>query len=116
MNFDEALMEEWIAKYRQFLLDFTSLFTLRRPRSRRVEGQRIREELIKSLRELYELASRYAKSQRVKIREKERWAKLSAYIAQTINTILKTHDELEVEEAIEELKNYVESHVQTQRA
>ena len=38
-----------------------------------------------------------------------KWSRVAAFIAQTINAVLKTHDIFEVEKAIKELEKYVKT-------
>lgn len=97
---ENPLIQKWLEKFYQFLRNVPSTVTPRpstvTPRSRRLreeersvlETQMISQEIVSSLKELYELALRYAKSRRVKVKEKEKWARLAAFIAQTINTII----------------------------
>ena len=47
------------------------------------------------------------------ITQRERWSRLSAYIAQTINVIINAYDEVAIEKAISDLKEYVQKHVET---
>lgn len=39
----------------------------------------------------------------MELKEREKWARLVAYIAQTINTIIAGHDEVEIEQTLDEL-------------
>jgi len=44
-------------------------------------------------------------------KEREKWERITAYIAQTINTILNSNDTITIKQTIENLKRYIEKHV-----
>ena len=52
-----------------------------------------------------------AKNVELELSERERWTRLSAYIAQTINTITRSYDSMKIEATISELEQYVEENV-----
>lgn len=75
------------------------------------DTQKIRGELILDLKVLAELAH----DQATKIKERGRptkqhraWARLAAYISQTINSIAKEYDVVKIKAKLEELKRLVE--------
>ena len=72
-----------------------------------------RQELARGLGDLYEEALKISKNEEMTITQRERWSRLSAYIAQTINVIINAYDEVAIEKAIHDLKEYVEKHVET---
>ncbi len=75
--------------------------------------QAIRRELARGLGDLYESALILSKKEELTITQRERWSRLSAYIAQTINVIINAYDEVAIEKAIHDLKEYVQKHVET---
>jgi hypothetical protein len=75
------------------------------------DTQKIRGELILDLKTLAELAH----DQATEIKERGRptkqhraWARLAAYISQTINSIAKEYDLMRIKEKLEEIKRMVE--------
>ena len=79
----------------------------------RFRPQAIRRELARGLGDLYEAALKISKNEELTITQRERWSRLSAYIAQTINVIINAYDEVAIEKAIHDLKEYVKKHVET---
>jgi len=124
MNVNNTPFDEWLDEISQ-LLDYSSqkygLFqekTIARkvkpkPRWYKFHTQQIRRELARNLGDLHDVAQEYAKNTRLKPKERERWTRVSAYVVQTINSILNAHDEVSIEKAIYDLKEYVKQHVET---
>ena len=93
----------------------------KRSRTRRVRrsvkwrdfsSKTIRRQLVRGLGELYDEASKICKDESLEAAEKEKWFRLCAYIAQTINTLVKAHDKMKVEESIKELEKYVRENIE----
>jgi len=78
-----------------------------RPRWRSFKTQTIRRELTRSLGELYQEALLLGRDASLPLNTRERWARLAAYIAQTINTLTKTYDQQRIEEALTRLEERV---------
>lgn len=70
-----------------------------------------KESGVRSLIKLYEEALAFSLNENRDLKKREKWGRLAAYTAQTINTIIKTYDELKIEKALEELKEYVRQHI-----
>ena len=109
-------IQKWLEKFNQFLREVHATDKLRTRRLREekrsvLETQMIRHEIVMALKELYELALHYAKTRRA-VKEKEKWARLAAYIAQTINTIIDSYDEVMIEQTLDELEQYVKLHIE----
>ena len=51
-----------------------------------------------------DLAVTYAKREDLELKEREKWARLAAYIAQNINTIIDSYDDIKIEQTLDELK------------
>ena len=73
-----------------------------------VDAKKIRERALENLQELAEEAHRRATSKYLPTAERQRWARIETYIYQTINGLLKTHDEEEFRERLEELHRVVD--------
>ena len=83
------------------------------PVSRRFSTQKIRKDLVRSLRQLHILAQNYSKDETQDPISRERWGRLAAYTGQTINVILNAYDEVQIEQTLHDLKEYVKEHVKT---
>jgi len=75
------------------------------------DTQRIRGDLILDLKFLAELA--HDQATKIKkggrpTKEHRNWARLAAYISQTINSIAKEYDLMKIKEKLEEIKRMVE--------
>jgi hypothetical protein len=119
------LIDKWLAKYRLFHL--RSIAEMRAIRgkvdTRKVKGkdkikwynfptQVIRRDIARGLGELYDISLEFAREDALTLKEREKWSRLAAYIAQTINTIIDSYDEVQIEETLDELKQYVKVHVE----
>ena len=63
--------------------------------------QVIRRDIVRGLGELYEFA--FAKDKGPDLKEREKWSRIAAFIAQTINTIIDSHDETKIEKTLDKL-------------
>jgi hypothetical protein len=81
-----------------------------------VDTRRLREKTIRRLKEIFRIASDYARGRvdrvtdddgrmrLLTIPERQFWARIAAYTAQIINTIAKGIDEREIDEELDELE------------
>ena len=124
MNDETTPFTEWLDKFNGFINDsyqkgllFIPKITPRKVKKKvrwyKFTPQAIRRELARGLGDLYEEALKISKNEEMTITQRERWSRLSAYIAQTINVIINAYDEVAIEKAIHDLKEYVEKHVET---
>jgi hypothetical protein len=77
----------------------------------KLNTQRIRAQLILDLKVLAEMAHDRAvaiKERGRPAKEHQKWAKLAAYIARSINIIAKEYDLMKIKEKLDELKRMVE--------
>ena len=128
MTVNNPRFAEWLEKYRRIKDEavqiLTDLYEEAVPKARRVRRrrdytvkwrqfrtQRIRREIARILGDLLDLAVTYAKDETLSIKEREKWARLTAYLGQTINTILNSHDTVAIEQTLDRLNRYVEKHV-----
>jgi len=68
---------------------------------------KIRREITRGLGELYDIALAYSKNSTLDLGEQERWARLAAYIAQTINAIVTSYDAKEIKEIMKRVEEMV---------
>ena len=124
MNDETTPFTEWLDKFNGFINDsyqkgllFIPKITPRKVKKKirwyKFTPQAIRRELARGLGDLYEEALKISKNEEMTITQRERWSRLSAYIAQTINVIINAYDEVAIEKAIHDLKEYVQKHVET---
>jgi len=73
-----------------------------------LDTQNIRVKLISRLEELFNLAQANAKSQRLDIGQREKWAKVAAFIAQTINSLTQAFDERAFDDNLKKLESLIE--------
>ncbi|MBC8224995.1 hypothetical protein H8E65_10425 [Candidatus Bathyarchaeota archaeon] len=124
MSDETTPFTEWLDKFNGFVSDsyqkgllFMPKITPRKVKKKirwyKFTPQAIRRELARGLGDLYESALILSKKEELTITQRERWSRLSAYIAQTINVIINAYDEVAIEKAIHDLKEYVQKHVET---
>jgi len=66
------------------------------------------EKAIRNLEELAEEAHRRATNKYLPTEDRQKWARIEAYIYQTINSLAKTHDTQMITERLEELTRIVD--------
>jgi len=81
----------------------------RKTKWHRFSTQKIRRELARGLGIFYETALANAQNPELTLAEQERWGRLTAYTAQTINSITTTYDDVRIEETLDELKQFVKN-------
>lgn len=73
------------------------------------------QKAIRNLEELAEEAHRRATSKYLPTAERQRWARIEAYIYQTINSLAKTRDSQMIQEKLEELTRRVDEFTKEDR-
>jgi len=85
------------------------LIRLRRARADyKFNTKKTLEKAIKNLEELAEEAHKRATSKYLPTEERQKWAKIEAYLYQTIASISKTYDLQQIEEKLEEMNRHIE--------
>jgi len=85
----------------------------------KIDTQKLRDETIKNLQELFTLAKSQAQNENIKLKQRQNWTRIAAYICQVINTIAKGFDERQIDEdlaKLEELINEAAAKTKTQKA
>ena len=72
-----------------------------------VNTQRIREKALNRLEELFDIAEGMAKSKNVKMKQRQIWARIAAYIAQIMNSVALSFDERQIDTDLDELERLV---------
>ncbi len=124
-NDENAPIREWVAKWTVFrsrYLEKTGRVIMRKfPSGRRVDRgtrwkmfstQSIRREMVRSLGDLYDMTLDICKLDSLEIKEKERWFRLCGYLAQTINTLIRTYDNMKIEKTLKSLEQYVKENIE----
>ncbi len=75
----------------------------------RFNTQTIRREIARGLGKFYDAALACAQDPELELSEREKWGRLTAYTAQTINAITTTYDDVRIEETLDELKQFVKN-------
>lgn len=74
----------------------------------KVDTQRLRGKALEGLEELFDLAQAMAKSQNVKLKQRQIWARIAAYIAQIINSVASGFDERQINADLDELERLID--------
>ena len=83
----------------------------------KTDTQNLRNQAIESLQELFTLAKQQAQNPNAKIKQRQDWARVAAYICQVINSIAARLDEHQIDQdlnSLEELINEATTKNQTQ--
>ena len=122
---ENALFREWLSEWASFRSNYiqkcnrppgNSLPISRRIRKitkwHRFNTQNIRKEIARNLGLLHGMAFDLAQNNELPLSDREKWTRLSAYIAQTINTISRSYDDVKIEETLQGLENYVRENIE----
>jgi len=85
----------------------------------RVDTQKLRNQAIENLQELFTLAKDQAQNPNIKLKQRQSWARVAAYICQVINTIAAHFDERQIDidlNKLEELINETATKTQAQKS
>ena len=74
----------------------------------KVDTKVIREKMIRNLEELMDFAHKKSVDSEISPKARQSWARLEAYIAQTLNSIINDYDIVNIKKKLEELKRIVE--------
>jgi hypothetical protein len=73
----------------------------------KVDTQKLRKKALDGLEELFDLAQDMAKNKNVKLKQRQMWARIAAYIAQIINSVATGFDERQIDKDLNELERLV---------
>jgi hypothetical protein len=85
----------------------------------RIDTQKLRNQAIENLQELFTLAKEQAQNPNVNLKQRQSWARVAAYICQVINTVAARFDEHQIDidlNKLEELISETTAKKQTQTA
>ncbi|MEM3668880.1 MAG: hypothetical protein QXU38_03715 [Candidatus Bathyarchaeia archaeon] len=83
----------------------------------KIDTQKLRDETIKNLQELFALAKNQATNENIKLKQRQNWTRVATYICQVINTIATRFDERQIDQdlaKLEELINEATTKTKTQ--
>ena len=75
---------------------------------RRIDTQAMREEIVDKLKELIAIAHDHAVNRELPSKVRRDWSRLEAYLAQTLNSIMRAYDMVQIKQQLEELKRIVD--------
>ena len=112
-------LQEWLERFNRLLDQSIAELHGIKVKARRVRERKavkwysfptqvIRRDIVRGLGELYDIAVAFAKDKSLDLKEREKWSRIAAFIAQTINTIINSYDEIKIEKSLDELKSRVE--------
>jgi len=73
----------------------------------KVDTEKLREKLLFQLEEIFNNAAKLAKNEKAEIKERQMWARIAAYTAQTMESIARGLDERTIDEQLKELERLV---------
>lgn len=73
----------------------------------KVNTQKIRENLLTKLYELFVLAQGQAKNDRLELQDRQEWLRIAAYCGQVINGLTKSFDEAKITKDLEKLEKLI---------
>jgi hypothetical protein len=71
------------------------------------DTQKIREEMLASLQELFGLAKKQAKNKKLELPQRQKWVRVASYVAQVINSLTKSFDEAQITKDLERLEKMI---------
>lgn len=73
----------------------------------RVKTQEIRETLMLSMQELFDLAKQQAQNEKLELEQRQNWVRIAAYAAQVVNCLTKSFDEAGITQQLEKLERMI---------
>jgi len=73
----------------------------------RLDTQRVRGQLVRKLGGIFSAADSLAHDQKLQLKEREAWARIAAYVAQTIDGLCSGFDERQVDTDLAELERLI---------
>ena len=73
----------------------------------KVDTQKIRENMLLNLQELFTLAKEQAQNKKLALPQRQKWVRVASYVAQVINSLTKSFDEAQVTKDLERLEKLI---------
>lgn len=73
----------------------------------KIDTQKLREAMMKSLRELFSLAKRQCENEKLTLPQRQKWVRVAAYVASIINCLTKTFDEAAITKDLAKLEKMI---------
>jgi ArsR family metal-binding transcriptional regulator len=73
----------------------------------KVDTQKIRENMLQNLQELFTLAKDQAQNKKLALPQRQKWVRAASYVAQVINSLTKSFDEAKITKDLEKLEKLI---------
>ena len=73
----------------------------------KIDTQKLRNDAIQNLQELFTLAKTQAQNENIKLKQRQAWTRIAAYICQVINTIATHFDEKQIDQDLTKLETMI---------
>jgi len=73
----------------------------------KINTQKIREEMLINLQELFSLAKQQAQNKKLELEQRQKWIRVASYTAQVVNSLTKSFDEAQVTKDLEKLEKLI---------
>ena len=73
----------------------------------RTDTQKIREDLLHNLQELFSLAKKQAQNVKLQLPQRQKWVRVASYVAQVMNSLTRSFDEAQIDKDLEELEKMI---------
>jgi len=73
----------------------------------KVDTQKIRENMLQKLQELFSLTMKQAQNKKLGLPQRQKWVRAASYVAQVINSVTQSFDEAQVTKDLERLEKMI---------
>ena len=73
----------------------------------KVDTQKIRENLLLNLQELFGLAKKQAQNEKLRLPQRQKWVRVASYVAQVMNSLTKSFDEAQITKDLANLEKMI---------
>ena len=73
----------------------------------KIDTQKLRRKTLQGLEELFNMAEKMAKTNNLKLKQRQMWTRVAAYIAQIINSVASGFDEKQIDEDLNKLEKLI---------
>jgi len=81
----------------------------------KVDTQKIRENLLQNLQELFTLAKKQAQNNKLTLPQRQKWVRVASYVAQVMNSLTKSFDEAQITKDLEKLEKMINEAMATEK-
>jgi len=73
----------------------------------KVDTQKIRENLLQNLQDLFGLAKKQAQNNKLQLPQRQKWVRVASYVAQVMNSLTKSFDEAQITKDLAKLEKLI---------